>query len=266
LHKIKEYRLSRVIVCSPQSEYFHMDNLDKHNIKETPNKGKTKFQHSKLKSTLSNFGAEVLDVPELEGHPNSIFTRDTALCTHKGYIKLRMGLETRRGEEDWMAKILNSLKIPCLGSIRSPGTVEGGDIILTDSVAFVGYSQRTNKEGIKQIAKLLKKIGYEIRIIDVPSPFLHLGGLMSIIGADSILYCKGIFPESFLNGFNRIKIQCNSFIGGNVIYIKDKEIIVDSANIKSLEILKKAKYNLHPVNLSEFIKETGGPTCLILPI
>jgi len=34
---------------------------------------------------------------------------DAAIITPYGYIKARMGLETRRGEEEWMASFLKSL-------------------------------------------------------------------------------------------------------------------------------------------------------------
>ncbi len=44
----------------------------------------------------------MINIPELANHPNSVFTRDTALCTPNGYIKLRLGLESRQGEEEWI--------------------------------------------------------------------------------------------------------------------------------------------------------------------
>jgi len=259
-------RLLRVIVCSPQTEYFHINNIKSHNIKQKPNKTKAKEQHNKLKSLIETFGSEVIDVSELDGHPNSVFTRDTAICTPDGYIKLKMGLETRKGEEDWMAQVLNAIGEPSAGNIESPGTVEGGDVILGGSVAFIGHSQRTNNSGIKQITHILERMGFETRVVVVPPPYLHLGGAMSIIGEDSVLCCKDIFPPDFFDGFNKVEINCNNFVGGNVICLGDNELIANSANIETIEILKKARYIVHPIDLSEFIKGAGGPTCLIMPV
>ena len=97
-------RLKRVIVCTPKREYACATNLEKHNIGKLGNPKVAVQQHDKLKSKLREFSAEVIDIPELDEHPNSVFTRDTALCTPQGYIRLRLGLETRQGEGKFHSK------------------------------------------------------------------------------------------------------------------------------------------------------------------
>ena len=96
---IKSERLiNKVIVCPPQTEYFNVEEEEKHNISEKANREKAIRQHIYLREILKNHGVEVINVEELEGHPNSVFTRDTAVSISRGFIKLRMGLDTRRGE------------------------------------------------------------------------------------------------------------------------------------------------------------------------
>ena len=56
-----------------------------------------------MKSTIAAFGAEVIDLSEMSGHPNSVFTRDTALSTPERFVRLRLGLPTREGEDRWVA-------------------------------------------------------------------------------------------------------------------------------------------------------------------
>jgi N-dimethylarginine dimethylaminohydrolase len=102
-------RLTRVVVCTPREQYFHVGDYDAHNIRERVDPARTKFQHDGLKAILRRSGCEVIDVPELPEHPNSVFTRDAALCTPAGYIQFKMGLGSRRGEDVWMAGILSSL-------------------------------------------------------------------------------------------------------------------------------------------------------------
>jgi dimethylargininase len=258
--------LKRAIVCSPENEYFSEVNLKAHNITRRPDQKKSKQQHNVLKTIIEKSGCEVIDVPELPGHPNSVYTRDTAVCTPEGYIKLWMGLNTRRGEEDWMAGILDSLGEPNVGFIEQPATVEGGDIILAGPIAFIGHSQRTNQEGTRQISSLLFELGYEIRSVDVPPFYLHLGGAMSIIEPDYVLCCKGIFPDNFFRGFEKIEVESNSFISGNVICLGNREIIADCSNHEAIQKLEKAGFSVKGIDLSEFVKGTGGPSCLILPI
>ena len=259
-------KLSSVIVCSPSIEYFNYKNRVLHNITQPADKNKAIDQHNNLKSILEKSGCKVIDVPELKDHPNSVFTRDACLCTPAGYIKLRMGLKTRVGEDIWMSQILNSIQEPEYATIKEPGTVEGGDIILAGSVAFVGLSKRTNKEGVKQLSRLLNALGYEVRTIPVPFTYLHIGGAMSVIGPKKVLCCKNVFPDNFFNGFNKIEVPFNTFVSGNVICVGNNEIIADISNMEVVNKLKHTDIYIHTIDLSEFIKGTGGPNCLIMPV
>ena len=76
-------RLTRVVVCAPRQEYFRVSDLERHNIAQCADRDLAIQQHGALKSEIMQFGSEVLDIPELTNHPNSVFTRDTALCTPK---------------------------------------------------------------------------------------------------------------------------------------------------------------------------------------
>jgi len=110
-------RLTRVIVSTPHVEYTRVENLKAHNILEPADRDTAIRQHDRIKDTMRTFGAEVIDVPELEGHPNSVFTRDTALCTPGGYVHLRPGISTREAEAGWMAAVLEDVGEPCVGRV-----------------------------------------------------------------------------------------------------------------------------------------------------
>lgn len=259
-------RLRRVVVCSPGQEYFGVDDLKAHNIGERANPEQAKEQHDLLKSTIKTFGTEILDVDELKSHPNSVFTRDTSVCTPQGYIQLRMGLESRRDEEEWMAHTLERSGEPPAGIIQSPGTVEGGDIILAGSVAFLGLSNRTNRNGVYQISSLLQNMGYEVRTVSIPPPHFHLGGLMSLIGPRQVLCCQRFFDKDFFKGFDLVEVDYQMFVSGNVICLGDGELIAEASNAAAIEPLEKQGYKVHALDLSEFLKGQGGPSCLIMPL
>ncbi|MFC1724732.1 dimethylarginine dimethylaminohydrolase family protein [candidate division KSB1 bacterium] len=260
-------RLSRVVVCTPEDEYFKAVNLKTHNINEIADPDRTHEQHGRLKSIISGSGCEVVDMPELAGHPNSVFTRDVSLVTPEGYIKLRMGIKTRRGEEQWMSQILESLGESCAGEIKAPGTVEGGDIFLAGSTAFIGLSKRTNTEGAHQISRILEGMNYEVRIFPVKGNHLHLGGVMSLIAPDKVLCCRGMFPEVFFQGFDVIETADSGPSCGNVICLDKNVVIANTAeNMETINILESSGVKVIGIDLSEFRKGAGGPTCLILPV
>jgi dimethylargininase len=256
----------RVIVCPPGTEYFGVSDLRIHNISSKSNSETAVLQHSMLKVILNESGFEVHDITELKDHPNSVFTRDASLVTPEGYIKLQMGLKSRSGEEEWMAKELESLGIKRAGSISGNGTVEGGDVIIIGTTAFVGLSKRTNADGVNQISAILSSMNFEVRSINVPEPFLHLGGVMSMLSSEDVLCCQGKFPGNFFKGFNPIEVPVDSFVSGNVIALGYHEVIAEKANIVAIDVLSRNGYQIHSLDLSEFIKGTGGPSCLVLPV
>jgi dimethylargininase len=244
-----------------------VDSLIAHNINAVADPVETNKQFERLTAAMVQFGAEVIDVPEFEGHPNSIFTRDVSLSTPKGYIKLRLGLPARRGEGEWMARILDSMGAPRAGEIVEPGTVEGGDVILAGHVAFIGHTRRTNREGAKQIADLLTVMGYETRIATLMERYLHLGGAMSAIGPEKILCCQDVFPADFFKDFEIVEVPHVGPSTGNVICLAEDEVIANvDENRKAIEILDKNGVQVHGIDLSEFRKGAGGPSCLVLPI
>lgn len=253
-----------VVVCPPRTEYFRVADLAAQNITARAERAPAQAQHRALRETLAACGAEVVALPELPGHPNSVFTQDTALVTPEGFIRLRMGLPARRGEEAWMATALQELGAPEVGRISPPGTVEGGDVILAGAVAFVGRSTRTNDAGVRQISALLARMGYEIRVVNVAAPSLHIGGVMSVVGERQVLACDGVFPTGFFAGFDVITVPTADFIGGNVIALGEGEVIAERRNTAAIAALTEAGFTVHPLDLSEFVKGSGGPSCLIL--
>jgi dimethylargininase len=260
-------RLTRVVVSTPRDAYFDVSTHKGANIPELADRDRTHWEHDLLKATMAESGCEVIDVPELAGHPNSVFTRDVALCTPRGHIKLRMGLEARGGEEDWMSHALEAMGEPCIGEITEPGTVEGGDVILMGSVAFVGISIRTNEEGAGQLGALLSDMGYEVRAAQLESTWMHIGGPMSAIGPERILHCRGVFPEGFFNGFDTIEVHPQGPSTGNVICLAENEVIANAAeNAPVIHELERHGVKVHGLDLSEFRKGAGGPTCLVLPL
>jgi dimethylargininase len=258
--------LKKVLLCNLKESYFKVKNHKLHNLNQGIDKERALIQFGTFKNTLLEAEVPIVSIPELKNHPNSIFVRDTAAITKDGFIRLRMGLETRRGEEEWMGKFLKSLDITEIGRVEPPGTAEGGDIIIGEKTVFIGISSRTNKAGAEQTARILQSHGYKTRIAKFKGPFLHIGGGMSLIGKNMILHCKNSFPEGFFDGFKEIKVECNDFIGGNVIAISEKKVIASESNRKVIDVLHSIGITAYTVNISEFVKGNGGPSCMILPL
>ncbi len=259
--------LRQVILAAPHTEYSNLDDLAAHNFTQKPDKERAIEQHENLRNLLESFDVEVITINELAGHPNSVFVRDVAVMTPDGALIMRMGLESRYSESAWIEKELsNRLIIPIVGRIAEPATAEGGDVILAGNIAFIGNSSRTNDAGTDQVARVLLGMGYRVRITKVPLPYLHIGGAMSVIAPDRVLCTENVFPKKYFEGFETITVPQSDFVSGNVITVRPNEVIAESSNKKTIEILRNNNVIVHDITLSEFLAGAGGPSCLILPL
>jgi len=260
--------LRKVVICTPGPAFFGVgaDDLSAHNFRATIDAVAALKQHHLLQETLAACGAEVTVLEEPSGQPNAVFVQDVAVGTASGFIRMRMGLPTRQGEVSWMAAALAALGVPEIGHIEAPGTAEGGDVILAGDVAFVGLSGRTNAAGVRQLSVLLGALGYAVRVIPVPAPALHLGGVMSVIGPQQIVAGTDVLPEGVLAGFEVVELSGRDFIGGNVITLGPAEVIAEQHNESAIAALLRAGIKVHALDLFEFVKGGGGPSCLILPL
>jgi dimethylargininase len=258
--------LTKVIVSTPGEAYFSPGDLVAHNLTQQADRGLALKQHDRLKATLRENGAEVIDLPELAGHPNAVFTRDTSLVTPEGYIQLNPGLATRFGEESWMADCLDAVGVPKAGEIVAPGTVEGGDVILAGRVAFVGRTMRTNDSGIHQLSELLEPMGFDVRVIPMPCTILHLDKAMMMTGPASIIYCRELMAPELLAGYDLTVLSCYEYATANIICLGPADCLVEAANLRVIEKLENSGTTVRALDLSEFAKGTGGPNCLIMPV
>jgi len=252
------------LVCPPEREYFDFSDPGKHNIEERASELEAKRQHEALRRALVSEGCGIRELAELIGHPNSVFTRDPALVLAEGYIRLRMGLRSRRGEEEWIAQELESLGMERAGSVDR-GTAEGGDTIKAENTIFVGLSSRTDIVGATEIDQALKPLGYDVRLVKVPERYLHLGGAMSYLGRDLLLCTDDIYDKDLFRDFDALIVDSADFVSGNVISTGMKAI-ADERNLVALEKLDEAGIKTVSLDLFEFIKGRGGPSCLVLPL
>jgi dimethylargininase len=245
-----------------------VDSVTRQNFVEVPCADAACRQHSALRRALRGAGAEVVEITELPCHPNSVFVRDVALVVPDGFIRLRMGLPARCSEEAWMADHLASLGMQEVGAIRAPGTLEGGDVFLLGDVVLVGLSERANASGAEQLQALLAPRGYEVRTTPVPPPALHLGSVLSPVGGNRVVAIEGTLPEEFLEGLDVIVAPRDKpDATANVLCLGEGRVLADARESPgTLEALDRAGVDVSTLDLSEFAKGSGGPTCLALPL
>jgi dimethylargininase len=215
-------------------------------------------QHGAYCNTLINCGLELIILEADENYPDGCFVEDTAVITREVAVITRPGAASRRGEEVEIAKILSGFRN--LETIKSPGTLDGGDILRADNHFFIGISARTNREGAGQLSEILTGHGYTTSEVEVKDG-LHLKSGLAYPGKGKYIAWRmfseipGISDTIILDEDESYSANCLSVNGYLLI---PKGFPVAKKKISELD------FNIIEMEMSEFRKMDGGLTCLSL--
>src|SRR5260221_7687345 len=154
-------------------------------------------QHHAYEKLLGKLGVRVISLPAEPALPDSMFVEDPAIVLDELAVILPLGTESRRAEAASIAQALAEFRK--LARVELPGQVEGGDILRVGRRLFAGLSNRTNAEGIRELASILAPYGYEVISVAVTG-CLHLKSAVTYIGRDTLLANRAWFDTKPIAG------------------------------------------------------------------
>jgi N-dimethylarginine dimethylaminohydrolase len=211
---------------------------------------------------------------------DSIYCRDASIATDFGIIICNMGKEGRINEPKAQLQEYEQKNISVLGEIKSPGTLEGGDVAWLDKKTLaVGHTYRTNEEGIKQLKQLLEPNGVDVIVADLPhykgnQDVFHLMSILSPVDTNLAVVYSPLMPIKFRNellerGFELIEVPEDEFdsMGCNVLAISPRNCVMVEGNPITKSLLEKTGCKVITYSGKEIsVKGGGGPTCLTRPL
>jgi len=229
----------------------------------TPNYELALKQHDDYINALKQCGVTVTVLEADEAYPDSCFVEDTAVITKKCAIITNPGADSRRGETlEMLPTIKRFFDEDKIEYIKSPGTLEGGDVMMVGDHFYVGLSNRTNEEGIRQFIAILNKYGFTGSAVPL-TEFLHLKTGVNYIENNNMLVAGEFIDKPEFKKFNRIIVSKKEEYASNCIWVNDV-LIVPEGYPNVLAAVKKAGYNVIIVDTSEYKKLDGGLSCLSL--
>ncbi len=238
-------------------------------------------EYETFQSVLKENGSEIFYLPEdATVNMDSVYCRDASIATSKGMIICNMGKAGRMNEPFAEKKAFEANAIPVLGTIVAPGTLEGGDVAwLDENTLAVGQTYRTNEEGIKQLASLLKPLGVEVITVPLPhykgtADVFHLMSILSPVDTDLAVVYSPLMPIVFRNfllqrGYQLIEVPEEEFetMGCNVLALAPRICLMVDGNPKTKTLLENKGCKVILYKGDEIsVKGGGGPTCLTRPI
>ncbi len=217
-------------------------------------------QHASYRAALKELGAEVVNLPALSGAPDATFVEDPALVLDDIALLTRPGAESRLAEGASLGEALSAWR--SLEAMEAPGTLDGGDVLRIGDVLYVGQSSRTDHAGLKQLAHRVLPHGLRVKAVHVEGS-LHLKTACTWLGGNTLLVNPGWVDTERLDGYELLEIDPSEPFAANVLRIGGGVVIAASA-ARTAERVEALGIKVIQVDLSEFEKAEGGPTCLSL--
>jgi dimethylargininase len=223
-----------------------------------------KEEHRGYVSILKDCGVKVVELSPLENFPDSVFMQDPAVLGERCSVIGRFGEPTRRGEEKVLVGELKkgSVQAGRPTVVQEPGTLEGGDIVVTDQEIFVGQSSRTNSDGARQLAEALEAR----EVISIKTSLFHLLCGCTYLSNRTMLITPDLVSQSSFPGFKFVTIPKEETYATDALYLGEGRVLIPLGFPRAKAKLEEAGYRPIETNVSEFYKGDGGITCLSSPI
>jgi dimethylargininase len=215
-------------------------------------------QHAAYMDTLRSIGLKVIELDPLPDYPDAHFVEDTAVVTPEVAIITNPGAPSRRGEEKSIAEIL--LQYRQVEYIQSPGTVDGGDVLMIGNHFLIGISQRTNPRGAEQLGLILEKYEKTWTTLQVGAG-LHFKSSVNYVGKNSILVTQDFAYQEALNGYNKIIVDQEEEHSANTLWLND-HLLMPGGFPNTKTKLESLGLPIIELDVTEMQKMDGGLTCL----
>jgi len=218
---------------------------------------RARIQHTAYCDDLVRRGLTVIRLPALPEFPDSVFVEDTAIVTDELAVLTNPGATSRRGEIATMPELLK--KFRPIEFVQSPGTLDGGDVLVAGKDVWVGVGGRTNREGFESLCKFLKPHGYRVRSAQARG-CLHLKSAVTRASSDCfLLNPRWIDPHVFCE-WETIEIDPSEPFAANVLWLGDATL-VSKSHPRTRGRLEAQGVKCRSVDMSELAKAEGGLTC-----
>jgi dimethylargininase len=223
-----------------------------------------KAQHREYVSCIKESGVNVFELPVLEDFPDSVFAYDPGFLDVERCVIGRFGEKSRRGEEHALARDLADYKerVGGLNFVREPGTLEGGDILVTGQGIYIGESTRTNSNGIKQFAEIMKNAPVQ----SIGTKTFHMLCGCSYLSEGKMLIVPELLNPTLFPDFEHILVPLEESYASEALYLGERKVLIPAGFPRTAAKLRAAGYKPLDVDISEFYKGDGGISCLSQPI
>lgn len=257
-HQEVEIMFKHVIVKTPGETY--VNGLTTANLGTPVYEGALQ-QHEAYIEALKTCGVEVTVLSKNPDFPDSTFVEDTAVLTPEFAVITNPGALSRNGEIVDMEPVVKS-HYEKIYYIKSPGLLDGGDVLQVENHFYIGLSDRTNLEGAEQLKQIFESENYQATIVQLEK-FFHLKTGISYLGNQTIVAAGEFIDHPDFNSYTKIIVPAEEEYAANCIRVNDY-VIIPAGYPQTKQNINDAGYQTIELEMSEFRKLDGGLSCLSL--
>jgi len=228
----------------------------------TPDLEGVRREHATYIGALREIGVKVDVLPPLEAFPDSVFVEDPALVFPAGAILLKPGAPTRLGEREAMRGALTRHFEQVL-ELEGDAYADGGDVMVTPEVVFIGLSARTNRAGAEALAEKLAQLGHKARIAETPKSILHFKTAASLLDEETVLATRTMAESGIFERFKIVLTPADEEAAANALRVNDRVFVGDRFP-RTIDLLANEGYAVKALPVTEIGKLDAGLSCMSL--
>jgi dimethylargininase len=229
---------------------------------QTPSFGETVAEHRAYVSALRDLGLIVDVLPPLEAFPDSVFVEDPALVFPEGAILLRPGARSRECERDPMRDVLKR-HFMSVAELGENEFADGGDVLVTPKTVFIGLSKRTTRSGAEALAKHLRALGRDARIVQTPAGVLHFKTAASLFDEGTILCTPAMAQSGVFEGYRLVITPPGEEAAANALRVNDTVLLGDHF-ARTAQAIRDIGPAVQTLAVNEIAKLDAGLSCMSL--
>lgn len=226
-------------------------------------------QWQNLYDTLTRrAGAQVELIDPVAGLPDLVFTANAGVVSGRKVILSRFRFPARSGEEpvfrQWFCEHgFETVELPA--DVFFEGA---GDLLRCGENVFAGYHFRSEIASHAAVGDLLGERVLSLQLVD--PRFYHLDTCFCPLSDGRAIYFPGAFDDyarRVIEQYIPERIEVTEAdalrFGCNAVCV-DRHVIIPAGCLRLTHALSNWSFEVHSVNLSEFLKSGGAAKCLTL--
>jgi N-dimethylarginine dimethylaminohydrolase len=235
---------------------------------DPPTKAELLEEHRQLLDVVSSAGVRVRDLKCVAGCAYQVFARDVGFVVDSTLYLARMAKTVRQPEVESLIELSMSdgWEVRALAS----GTIEGGDVLLTEAAVFVAIGPRTTEPAVRALSEIGVG-GRAIIQVAITDHVLHLDTVLAVLGNETVVY----YPEGLSAGlprevsdYYRIELTRAEMLSlaANVLPLSATLVVGQERHRRVNDVLRQRGIEVVTVEIPQLTKLGGGPRCCFLPV